>query len=341
MCGRRAAPRRAIRRLQRRDQPQMRRLVVWVALDDAQEVLGGSASSPRARAGRRRRPPAPRCEAAPPSPRTGPLRGSRRSRPPRRTRAAAAPPPASPIAGREARSAVSKNDSTSSSTASSESRIAPSVGHDEMVLGRAIRAGSRTDRSVLSATESRLPRRARILLGPERLDQLFARHGLPAARGEDLQQVARLLRLPLFRGNGLAVAEDAEAAERLERERRGASVPAAIRTPAPRPPVRGSRAPAARARPAPRRACSRNSGERELDSLWPRPVRRGSRRSASASSSRAVSGTPAQNASSSSDSATAGRAPRRRLPPPPSRRARLRVRARLARSATHPAMRRR
>ena len=40
--GRRAAPHRAPRRLQRVDEPEVGRLVVRVALDDAEEVLGAS-----------------------------------------------------------------------------------------------------------------------------------------------------------------------------------------------------------------------------------------------------------------------------------------------------------
>src|SRR6187551_3277970 len=63
-------------------------------------------------------------------------------------------------------------------------------------------------------------RRAGILVGPEPLDHLVARHGLSAARGEHLQEIARLLRLPRLGRDRLAVPQNAEAAERLQRERR-------------------------------------------------------------------------------------------------------------------------
>src|SRR5262249_49195765 len=58
------------------------------------------------------------------------------------------------------------------------------------------------------------------LLRPQRLDDLFPCLRLSSCRHEHLEQVTRLLRLPLGGGNLLAGAKDLEAAQGLNRERR-------------------------------------------------------------------------------------------------------------------------
>ena len=246
----------------------MRRLVVWVALDDAQEVLGDS---------RRLRERAQDVHV------DGPRLVPKRLRPVLvpvllekvagvgrlgRAPAAAAPPPASPIAGREAPLAPSRRTTRRRARRRrATSRIAPSTATTKWSWA-SDRAGSRTDRSVLSATERRLPVVLGSSFGPQRLDQLFARHGVSAARGEDLQQVARLLRLPLLRGHGLPWRRTRKPPSVWSVSGVGASRRRPSGSRPHGPPV--SRKPSSRSSRSMRSAsslASRDAGECELDSL--------------------------------------------------------------------------
>ena len=90
------------------------------------------------------------------------------------------------------------------------------VGDDEVVGGEAPLG---VEDAAQRAERHRQPVGAqrRVLLRPQRLDQGVARDGAPVARHEHLQQVARLARAPRRARDRRAVAQHAEAPERLDR----------------------------------------------------------------------------------------------------------------------------
>src|SRR4029078_8197411 len=95
------------------------------------------------------------------------------------------------------------------------------VGTDEVILVAPL---AWVEDAPYRAQEDRqtIPQRPGALAGPERLHQRLARSRSAAPRDEDLEQIARLARLPCPERHGLAGEEHAESPERLDDDRRDA-----------------------------------------------------------------------------------------------------------------------
>ena len=227
-------------------------LVVRVVLEHAQEITAGGVGVARccsvggerardvdvggARLLAKRRAPSPRRRPPPGS------RPRRRPRPRRAARRASSRRPSR--SSREPgvrRRRGTRRTSTATCASSSRSSVCP--------VGRrsARRRTASRDRARSGACERHgepVRELRRIVLRPERLHQDVARDRPAPARDQDLQQVARLLRLPRGERDGHAVAEDAEArrASGSTSRRRVLPAPAAAR-------VGGEAARAERAQP--------------------------------------------------------------------------------------------
>jgi hypothetical protein len=94
-----------------------------------------------------------------------------------------------------------------------------SAGGDEAVrIGAPLRVEDRAERAERHRKPVSDP--SRVAVRPERLHENVARRGTSAAGDEELEQVARLLRLPGGQRDRDPVPHDPEAPERLDRERR-------------------------------------------------------------------------------------------------------------------------